>query len=74
MEIKADLDEFTILVEKVRNMPRNEDLVDLYNKIVPTMAEYEKVMHRYDTEHKKFKKLIVRFDQDLAAKQSKYYF
>ena len=68
MEIKADLDEFTILVEKVRNMPRNEDLVDLYNKIVPTMAEYEKVMHKYDNDHKKYKKLIFTFDRDLAAK------
>ena len=47
-------------------MPRNEDLVDLYTKVVPQMQTYEKVMNRYENEHNKFKKMIMRFDEDIA--------
>ena len=50
--------EFAILVEKVRNMPRNEDLVDLYNKVVPQMAIYEKIMYKYEKAHRQFEALI----------------
>ena len=66
LDLKADMGEFQILVEKVRNMPRNEDLVDLYTKVVPQMQTYEKVMNRYENEHNKFKKMIMRFDEDIA--------
>ena len=62
ISIKTDLSKFIKLEETVRDLPRNQDLTHLYNKIVPSLAKYEKVMHKYDTEHKKFKRLIIRFD------------
>ena len=52
-------------------MPKDQDLVELYNKIMPQMAEFEKIMHQRKCEQEQFKELIIKFDTDLGTKTSK---
>jgi hypothetical protein len=42
----------------VESLPSDEDLKDLYNKVMPPMNLFEKLMYEFSAEHKNFKKAI----------------
>ena len=44
MERKANEDELQETVQYMRNLPRNEDLVELYNKTVPQLGVFQRIL------------------------------
>ena len=68
---KANEDELQQTVEYMRKLPRNEELQELYNKTVPQISIFSRILNQYQKENAQYKKMILRFDEDLSLKASK---
>ena len=68
---KANEDELQQTVEYMRKLPRNEDLQELYDKTVPQIGIYSRILNQFQKENAQYKKMILRFDEDLSLKANK---
>ena len=71
MERKANEDELQQTVEYMRQLPQNKDLVELYNKTVPQLGIFQKIVTQYSADQRRFERVILRFDEDISLKASK---
>ena len=55
MERKANEDELQETVRYMRNLPRNEELVELYNKTVPQLGIFQRILNEYSKDQARFK-------------------
>ena len=55
----------------IEDMPRNNDLKLLYNKIMPHMEVIQKDMIKYSDDYQRFRKVLARYDQLFAEKANK---
>ena len=58
-------------VKKTRNFAMNEELKELYNKIVPPAAEMETMAREMDANVKKLSKVVEDFDVAMSTKANK---
>ena len=71
LERKANEDELQQTVEYMRQLPQNKDLVELYNKTVPQLGIFQKIVTQYSADQRRFERVILRFDEDISLKASK---
>lgn len=55
----------------MKNYASYEEMKELYNKTIPQMAIFEKMMSKYNTDHKKYLEMIKRYDEIIALKANK---
>jgi hypothetical protein len=52
-------------------MPKYEDLVDLRQKVIPPMQNFDRLMQSYTEDHYMFKEMISKMDKTILLKANK---
>ena len=59
------------LAAKMQGFASYKDLKELYGKVVPPLAEFEKSMQEFTKGHKAFEEMLARYDEIMAQKANK---
>ena len=68
---KADIKSVVQVIDKLKHYAQLKDLKELYEKVVPQLAEFEKSMQDFVTDNLQFKQMITRYDEVMAQKANK---
>ena len=71
LESKAQKDIVDGIQENMQNYCRYDEMKALYNKVLPKLAQFDKLISKYDKDHKQQKDIIKRYDEVMSQKANK---
>ena len=52
-------------------MPKDYDLKNLHDKVIPVMEDFEKDIQKFRNDYKKYQKILRRYDELFSTKANK---